>query len=191
MTQQPIQILHYPRTVPDNQPSTRSVYVLQCDTPNTWYVGSVEVDAEDSVHQRRKQIWERFRQHRARKGKGCAWTEKHGVATLVAMLEFAGPFDEERLTKEWMHKLHDMDRVRGAQYVRGTLSQEQRRELNVSMWHADGRCLKCGARDHFVKNCPVLPQAGAVSERCKNSSPRRRVSICTRVLEWWRGPNAV
>lgn len=168
-------IVHYPSTLPDGEPSTRAVYVAQCG--GKYYVGAVKVDEKDNRALREKKIWVRYRDHR--NGTGSAWTKLHGVTAMVAMLEFAGPLDEERLTKEWMLK-HGIDHVRGAQYAQVTLTAQQRKELEVSLWHADNRCLACGARDHFVQHCV---EGRSVDHRPKR--PRHR-SFCTRVVEWWR-----
>lgn len=79
-----------------------TLYVVQCETPRTWYVGTTL---------RRK--YKRFAEHF--EGRGCKWTQRHGCKRVA--LSFPVPRGEaSRLENEvWMHyaRIYGPERVRG------------------------------------------------------------------------------
>ena len=66
----------------------------------------------------------RYQQHLD--GKGSAWTKLHKPVSLVKTVEGASPFDEDKITKEYMAK-YGIDKVRGGSYV----------QLELSPFHMD------------------------------------------------------
>ena len=79
-----------------------TLYVVQCKTPRTWYVGT-------TLRQKHK----RFHEHFA--GYGCKWTKRHGCRRIA--VSFPVPVRQaSRLENDvWMHyaRIYGPERVRG------------------------------------------------------------------------------
>ena len=79
-----------------------TLYVVQCNTPRTWYVGT-------TLRQKHK----RFDEHFA--GYGCKWTKRHGCRRIA--LSFSVPVHRaSRLENDvWLHyaRIYGPERVRG------------------------------------------------------------------------------
>jgi hypothetical protein len=68
------------------------------------------------------------------------------------MIENISPFEEDKITKEYMSK-YGIDKVRGGSYVEVELSPFQIDALQKEIWAANDLCTKCGRSGHFVKDC--------------------------------------
>ena len=92
----------------------------------------------------------RFQQHL--NGYGSAWTKKYKPIKLIKTIENISPFEEDKITKEYMSK-YGIDKVRGGSYVEVELSEFHIAALNMEIWAAKDLCTQCGRKGHFVKNC--------------------------------------
>ena len=114
-----------------------TIYVLRL-RGNKYYVGSTS------------NVSQRFEQHLA--GSGSAWTRTHKPTGIVKTIPNASPFDEDKITKEYMSK-YGIDNVRGGSYVALELTEFHKQVLNMEIWSAKGCCTKCGRTGHMVKDC--------------------------------------
>ena len=67
-------------------------------------------------------------------------------------IENVSPFDEDKITKEYMAK-YGIENVRGGSYVEIELSELQTEALKIELWQAKDLCTQCGRKGHFVKDC--------------------------------------
>jgi predicted GIY-YIG superfamily endonuclease len=114
-----------------------TVYVLRLSS-GKFYVGKTD------------DVDRRWQQHLS--GSGAAWTRKYKPVAIDKIIKNASPFDEDKVTKEYMNK-HGIDNVRGGTYVTEVLDDFQKQALNEEMWQANGLCTQCGRSGHFVKDC--------------------------------------
>lgn len=84
-----------------------TIYVLRLEG-GRYYVGK-------SDH-----VMKRYQQHL--EGSGSAWTRKYPPVSLEKTIEHASPFEEDKVTKEYMSR-YGMDKVRGGSYVELELSE--------------------------------------------------------------------
>ena len=123
--------------------STTSIYILRLEGGN-YYVGKTD------------NIYKRYEEHL--KGAGSAWTRKHAPLSLVKTVESASPFDEDKITKEYM-ATYGIDKVRGGSYVSVELSAVQKQSINAEIRGAKDLCTQCGKGGHFVKDCYTTSRA--------------------------------
>ena len=120
-----------------NVEMTTNIYVLKLEDGN-YYIGK-----SDDVNNR-------YQQHL--KGFGSAWTKKHRPLSLEKTIEHVSPFEEDRITKEYMSK-YGIDKVRGGSYCQIDLSEFHTESLKMEIWGAKDLCSQCGRSGHFVKDC--------------------------------------
>lgn len=116
------------------------VYALRCEC-NKWYIGKTDC------------INRRYRDHV--NGRGAVWTRKYKPLCLAATIQNASPFDEDKVTKEYMAK-YGIDNVRGGSYIAEVLDPGQIVLLQREIWMAKNQCMRCGSSGHFVKECGKL-----------------------------------
>jgi predicted GIY-YIG superfamily endonuclease len=114
-----------------------TVYVLRLQH-GKYYVGKTD------------DVQRRFQQHQ--NGRGSGWTQKYPPIAIEKTYPRAGPFDEDKVTKEYMAK-HGIDNVRGGTYVSVELDEYQTEVLKQEIWSATDCCTRCGRKGHFVKDC--------------------------------------
>ena len=114
-----------------------NIYILRLEG-GRYYVGK----SEDVQH--------RYQQHM--NGHGSAWTRKYKPVSLEKIIAGASPFDEDKVTKEYMNK-YGIDKVRGGSYVEVELSDMQEKSVYKEIWAANDLCTQCGRLGHFIKNC--------------------------------------
>jgi cellular nucleic acid-binding protein len=85
-------------------------------------------------------------------GCGSAWTTLHKPIYIEEIVESNSPFDEDKITKEYMSR-YGIDNVRGGSYVQTELSEFQKDALKIEIWAANNLCTRCGAAGHFAKDC--------------------------------------
>tara|TARA_B100001287_G_scaffold261062_1_gene249738 strand:- start:292 stop:741 length:450 start_codon:yes stop_codon:yes gene_type:complete len=119
------------------------LYVLKLKD-NCYYVGSTKDPSK------------RFKQHQS--GIGAAWTslhppvgEKEIMLKTVNGWEMVG-FEEDKLVKELMIK-HGVNNVRGGSYSNIHLDDDVHDMLLNEIFHAQGACLRCGRKSHWVQDC--------------------------------------
>ena len=117
--------------------SKTNIYILRLEG-GRYYVGK----SDDIIN--------RYGQHLS--GNGSAWTRKYKPVALEKTIENVSPFEEDKVTKEYMSK-YGMDKVRGGSYVEINLSDFQKQSLNSEIWAAKDCCMQCGRKGHFVKTC--------------------------------------
>lgn len=113
------------------------MYVLRLSS-GKYYVGKT-----DNVERR-------FQQHL--NGSGSSWTRKYRPIAIEKTILNASPFEEDKVTKEYMNK-HGIDNVRGGSYVELELSEFHMDALKMEIWAAKDLCTQCGRSGHFVKDC--------------------------------------
>jgi len=114
-----------------------NIYVLRLEG-GRYYIGKSE------------NVKNRYRQHL--NGSGSAWTRKYKPVSLEKTIENVSPFEEDKITKEYMSK-YGIDKVRGGSYVEVELSEFHTEALKMEMWAAKDLCTQCGRPGHFVKDC--------------------------------------
>lgn len=116
---------------------TTNVYVLKLQGGN-YYVGKSD------------DIIARYQQHL--EGRGSAWTKKYPPLQLVESRDNVSPFEEDKVTKEYMAK-YGIDKVRGGSYCQIDLSEFHMEALKMELWGASDCCSQCGRKGHFIKDC--------------------------------------
>jgi len=114
-----------------------NIYVLRLEG-GRYYIGKSE------------DVLNRYQQHI--NGNGSAWTKLYTPVALEKTIENVSPFEEDKVTKEYMSK-YGIDKVRGGSYVEVELSDFHREALKMEIWGAKDLCTQCGRAGHFVKNC--------------------------------------
>jgi len=114
-----------------------NIYILKL-TLNKFYVGKSKYPEK------------RFLEHL--NGEGSAWTTKYEPLEILKVIPNASSFDEDRYVKEYM-ALYGIDNVRGGSYVKETLEEIEKYTIKKEIWSSNDCCLKCGRKDHFVKDC--------------------------------------
>jgi len=135
--------------------SLTNIYILKLEGGN-YYVGKAENPTK------------RYQEHVD--GKGSAWTKKWKPISVENVIPNAGPFDEDKYTKEMMQK-HGVDKVRGGSYVRVELEPFQITTLTKELRGAADQCSECGQSGHFVMNCPLM------AEKKRNYDLKEKCSV--------------
>jgi predicted GIY-YIG superfamily endonuclease len=120
-----------------------NIYILRLEG-GRYYVGKSD------------NIMNRYEQHLS--GNGSAWTRKYKPVSLEKTIDNVSPFEEDKITKEYMSK-YGIDMVRGGSYVEIELSEFQKDSLNREIRAAKDLCTKCGRAGHFVKDCYATTDA--------------------------------
>ena len=114
-----------------------NIYILRLKG-GKYYVGKSE------------DVKNRYQQHM--NGSGSSWTRKYKPISIEKTIENASPFEEDKITKEYMSK-YGIDNVRGGSYVEIELSEFHKDALKMEIWGAKDLCSRCGRAGHFVKDC--------------------------------------
>ena len=114
-----------------------NVYVLKLEG-GRYYVGKSD------------NVMKRYQEHL--NGGGSAWTKKYTPVSLEKTIKDVSPFEEDKVTKEYMLK-YGVDKVRGGAYVSIVLDDDQYRFLERELFAVQDKCVNCGRDGHFVKDC--------------------------------------
>ena len=117
--------------------NTINIYVLALDQ-GKYYIGRTRLPVE--------RINEHFN------GSGSGWTKKYTPRYIIEFRTDASPFDEDKITKEYMAK-YGLDNVRGGSYCQLELPREERLLLEKEIRSAKGQCFKCGKQGHVQAKC--------------------------------------
>ena len=117
--------------------STTNIYVLRLEG-GRYYVGKSDT------------VMKRYKEHVD--GSGSAWTRKYKPVSLEKTIRNVSSFEEDKVTKEYMHK-YGIDNVRGGSYVQMELDEFQKESINREIWAAKDLCTQCGRAGHFIKDC--------------------------------------
>jgi predicted GIY-YIG superfamily endonuclease len=117
--------------------SKTNIYILRLEG-GRYYIGKSD------------NIMNRYQQHL--NGNGSSWTRKYRPISLEKTIENVSPFEEDKITKEYMSK-YGIDKVRGGSYVELHLSDFHIDALKMEIWAAKDLCTQCGRAGHFVKDC--------------------------------------
>ena len=90
-------------------------------------------------------------------GTGSCWTKKYKPLKLQKTIENVSPFEEDKITKEYMLK-YGIENVRGGTYTQIELTENQIQSINYELRGAMDECLKCGKKGHFVAECVYYKQ---------------------------------
>jgi len=83
---------------------------------------------------------------------GSYWTKKYKPISIEQIIPNAGDFDEDKYTKEYMHK-YGINNVRGGSYITEKLNDVDIYSIQKEIWYAKNLCIQCGRDDHSIKNC--------------------------------------
>ena len=117
--------------------SKTNIYVLKLEG-GRYYVGKTD------------NLKKRLEQHA--RGNGSAWTKKYTPLSIVKTMKDVSPFEEDKVTKEYMAK-YGVDKVRGGAYVSVVLDDDQHRSLERELFAVQDKCVHCGRPGHFVNDC--------------------------------------
>ena len=117
--------------------SNTNIYVLRLQG-GRYYIGKSD------------NVMNRYQQHL--NGSGSAWTRKYTPVSLEKTITNVSPFEEDKITKEYMSK-YGIDKVRGGSYVEMELSEFHMDALKMEIWGAKDLCTKCGRKGHWAKDC--------------------------------------
>jgi len=147
--------------------SLTNIYILKLEGGN-YYVGKAENPTK------------RYQEHVD--GKGSAWTKKWKPISVENVIPNAGPFDEDKYTKEMM-LAHGIDKVRGGSYVRLELEPAQIATITKELRGAADQCSECGQAGHYVKNCPSMAEKRRnydLKEKCSvGRAPAATIQKCS------------
>lgn len=143
--------------------SNTNIYVLRLEG-GRYYVGKTD------------DVMIRYRQHL--NGSGSTWTRKYKPVSLEKTIKNASPFEEDKVTKEYMSK-YGIDKVRGGSYVQVELSPFHTDALNMEIRAAKDLCTRCGRNGHFVKDCYAKTDNYGNNIECEDSSDDEDV-----ISEW-------
>jgi|UniRef100_A0A6C0F0T2 cellular nucleic acid-binding protein len=90
-------------------------------------------------------------------GSGSCWTKKYKPLKLQKTIENVSPFEEDKITKEYMLK-YGIENVRGGTYTQIELTENQIQSITYELRGAMDECLKCGKKGHFVAECVYYKQ---------------------------------
>ena len=99
---------------------------------------------------------------------GSAWTRKYAVVQVHEVRPMTSLLEEDHVTEEYMAEF-GVENVRGGSYCQLELPAAVVDVLQRKLLHADNLCVRCGAADHYVADCPVCARCGRDShtaERC-------------------------
>lgn len=134
------------------QPYPKCIYVLECED-SKYYVGS-------TGRLPRERVLEHFTTG------GSGWTKIYKPTDVLAVIEPADRFDEDKYTKIYMEK-YGVDRVRGGSYVKVALPDFQLSALKLELATASGACFKCGQSGHFAAACTACERCGRAHDTAK------------------------
>ena len=83
--------------------------------------------------------------------------KKYKPLKLQKTIENVSPFEEDKITKEYMLK-YGIENVRGGTYTQIELTENQIQSINYELRGAMDECLKCGKKGHFVAECVYYKQ---------------------------------
>jgi predicted GIY-YIG superfamily endonuclease len=135
---------------PVNAPGRVTIYVLAL-SHGKFYVGKTS----------RPNVEDRLAEHK--RGGGSAWTKRYPPLAVAHVIHNADPFDEEKVTKQWMLQ-HGVDNVRGGSYSRVELPPEEIASIEHQLRGITDLCFKCGQSGHFANKCTAQVDDGESSE---------------------------
>lgn len=141
-----------------------NIYVLRLEG-GRYYIGKTD------------NVIYRYQQHM--NGYGSAWTRKYRPMLIEKVINNASPFEEDKVTKEYMSK-YGIDKVRGGSYVQMELSEDQQNALKMEIRGATDKCTKCGHHGHFVKDC--YAKTGVKLNKFDDSSDEWGCDYCDRTF---------
>ena len=80
------------------------------------------------------------------------WTRRYKPISILKVYPDCDAFDEDKYTKIYMKKF-GIRNARGGSYVTVKLTKQQRRFIRQEIYMAENRCLRCGRKGHYVKDC--------------------------------------
>ena len=114
-----------------------NIYILKLEE-NRYYVG------------KSKDIDKRYIQHIF--DDGSSWTQKYKPIEIIKVINNCDSFEEDKQVKQLM-SIYGIDNVRGGSYTKINLTEEEKKLLQKEIWGANDCCVRCGRKNHFVKDC--------------------------------------
>lgn len=117
--------------------SNYNIYILELNE-NKYYIGKTKNPSF--------RIDEHFNQN------GSEWTKKYKPIKILENIQNCDSYDEDKYVIKYM-KIYGIENVRGGSFSKFNLSDSDIGVLNKMIKGATDKCFKCGASDHFIKNC--------------------------------------
>lgn len=114
------------------------VYILQLEG-GKYYIG------------KSKSAQNRIDQHI--NGNGAQWTKIYPPMSVVEIIHNSDRFEEHKQTIRYMAE-YGIENVRGAEYVKFNLSEEDVSAINRELTSCCDKCFYCGKSGHFNRECP-------------------------------------
>ena len=143
-----------------------NIYVLRLEG-GKYYVG------------KSNNVINRYQEHL--NGNGSAWTRKYKPISLEKTIANVSPFEEDKVTKEYMSK-YGIDKVRGGSYIEVELSEFHTDALKMEIWAAKDLCTQCGRYGHFVKDCYATTDASGNKIEFENHADEWGCDYCDRTF---------
>lgn len=120
--------------------NSKQLYILELEK-GKYYVGTS------------KNVNKGFNQHVM--GFGSQYTSLYKPLKILDSYIITNKFEEDNKVKELM-EIYGIDNVRGGAYSQIYLDQNQIKLIQAEIKHSNDECIKCGSRQHFIKNCPLM-----------------------------------
>jgi predicted GIY-YIG superfamily endonuclease len=124
-------------------------------------------------------VMKRYQQHL--NGSGSAWTKKYKPVSIDKIVDNASPFDEDKITLEYMSK-YGIDMVRGGSFVDVNLSDFHTDAINMQIRAATDCCTQCGRKGHFAKNCYAKTDISGKTIQYENEEEEYECEYCDRTF---------
>lgn len=91
------------------------------------------------------------------------WTKKYKPLEIIEFIPNCNNYDQDKYTKIYMDK-YGIDNVRGGSYTSINLDISTKIELIKISNSMNNKCIKCGNKGHFVKDCFELNKYNTLYE---------------------------
>ena len=97
---------------------------------------------------------------------GSAWTRLYKPVKIINVIPNCDDYDEDKYTIKYMSK-YGIDNVRGGAFTSSKIDLSTRTHLTQMINGATDKCFKCGADNHFVKECDKYSD-DSEDDRCES-----------------------
>lgn len=95
----------------------------------------------------------RIQNHFSQNMKAAIWTKLYKPIEIVELISNCDEYDEEKYTLKYMD-IYGIESVRGGYFSYPVLTSTQIYFIKQMLRSINNKCLHCGLKDHFIKECP-------------------------------------